>query len=125
MNKRIVMTALALLSVGSALAEPPGPSHGRGGPDIDRMAILLDLNEGQKVAVKQVFDEQAAKRKEERSQMKEGQTRPSREEMRAKHEAMRKETTEKMRGILSDVQMTKFEALMAPPAGMPDRRKAQ
>ena len=72
---------------------------------------MLDLDEGQKVAVKQVFDEQASERKALWDKAKESQTRPSRDEMRAQHEKMRSETIEKLRPILSDQQMTKFQAL--------------
>lgn len=122
MKTRITIAALALFAAGSALAQPPGPPHGgRGGPDMDRMAILLDLDEGQKAAVKQVFDEQRGQRKAEFDKARDGAKRPTREEMRAKHEQRKKETLEKLRPILSDVQLTKFEALMDQPRGMPPR----
>lgn len=113
MKTRITIAAIALLAAGSAIAQPPGP--GRGGPDLDRMAILLDLDEGQKAAVKQVFDEQREQRKAAFDKARDSQTRPTRDEMRAKHEQMKKETIEKLRPILSDTQLTKFEALIAEP----------
>jgi Spy/CpxP family protein refolding chaperone len=125
MKTHITIAAIALLAAGSVLAEPPAPPHGRGGPDIDRIAILLDLDEGQKAAVKQVFDEQRQQRQAEWEKAKDGQkenqTRPTREAMQARREQMRKETVEKMRPILTDTQMTKFEALMASRPDMPPR----
>ncbi len=126
MKTRITIAAIALLAAGSALAQPPGPPPGRGGPDLDRMALLLDLDEGQKAAVKQVFDEQRTQRKAEFDKAKDSQARPSREDMRAKREQMKNETVEKLRPILSDIQLTKFEALMAEQPRMPPHeRKAK
>ncbi|HMN44386.1 MAG TPA: hypothetical protein PKE27_07435 [Povalibacter sp.] len=124
MKTRITITAIALLAAGNAMAQPPGPPPGgRGGPDIDRMAILLDLDEGQKAAVRQVFDEQREQRKAEfdkaREKAGDSQARPTREQMRAKHEQMKQQTIEKLRPILSDTQLTKFEALIAEPPARP------
>jgi len=133
MNKRTSLVAALMLIAGSALADSPAPStpsapsadaaaHG-----LDRLAILLDLDAGQKTAVKQVFDEQAKERKELWDKARESQTRPSHEEMHAQHEKMHKEMVEKLRPILSDQQMTKFEALSEGPphgafGGMPGHR---
>lgn len=126
MKLRTTLVALALLAAGTALAQPPGPPPG-GPHNIDRLAILLDLDEGQKAAVQQVFDEQAKERAEAWQKAKDSQTRPSREEMKAQHKKMRQETLEKLRPILSDQQMTKFEALTdAPPPGpRPDRPRGE
>jgi Spy/CpxP family protein refolding chaperone len=125
MKTRITIAAIALLAAGSVLAESPAPPHRRGGPDIERMAVLLDLDAGQKAAVKQVFDEQRQQHQAEWEKAKESQTenqtRPTREEMRAKREQMQKETAEKLRPILTDTQMTKFEALVASRPDMPPR----
>lgn len=129
MKTRTTFAAALLLIAGTALANPPGPA-----PDsaarLDRLAILLDLDEGQKAAVKQVFDEQAQERKERWQKAKESQTRPSREEMHAAREKMHKEMVEKLRPILSDTQMKKFEALHEgpgpfgpPPGSHPDWHK--
>jgi hypothetical protein len=116
MKLRTTLAALAILAAGSALAESPGPPPG-GPRDIERLAILLDLDEGQKTAVKQVLDEQAKERGEMWQKAKESQTRPSREEMKAQRDKMREETIQKLRPILSDQQMTKFQALTEHPPG--------
>lgn len=114
----IVLSAATLwLAAGSALAEPPGPPPDGGASRMDRLAILLDLDAGQKVAVQKVFDEQHANRAAMRKEAKESETRPTREEMRAKHDAMQKQLVEKLRPILSDQQMTKFEVLADHPRG--------
>ncbi|HEY5809852.1 MAG TPA: hypothetical protein VIT67_17900, partial [Povalibacter sp.] len=113
---RITIAAILLLAAGAALAEAPGPPPD-GAARLDRLAVLLDLDEGQKVAVKQVFEEQASERKALWDKTNESQTRPSREEMHAQHEKMRNETIDKLRPILSDQQMTKFQALTEGPPG--------
>lgn len=114
----IILSAATLwLAAGSVLAQSPGPAPDGGAKRMDRLAILLDLDEGQKVAVKKVFDEQHASRAALRKEAKASGTRPTREEMHAKHAAMKQETIEKLRPILSDQQLTKFEALAEHPRG--------
>ena len=109
MKTRTMFAAVLLLAAGSVLADPPGPPDSA--QHLDRLAVLLDLDAGQKAAVKQVMDEQMKERQELWQKAKESQTRPSREEMRAQHDKMHKETIEKLRPILTDQQMTKFQAL--------------
>lgn len=112
MKLRVISLATLLLAVGSAVAANPPASPPDGGQDrMDRLAILLDLNASQKVEVQKVLDEQFQQARTQRQQAKESGTRPTREQMRAQHDQMHKETVEKLRGILSDQQMTKFEAL--------------
>jgi len=130
MKIRVISTALLCLIAGSVLADPPGPPAGAPEHNIERLTTLLDLDAGQKVAVQKVLDEQheqmKALRQQARPADKSSETRPTREEMQARreqmrtqHEQMRKETQEKLRGILSDTQMKKFEALTDHPAGGP------
>lgn len=110
MKIRVISTALLLIAAGSALAGPqssPPDSAAR----MDRLAILLDLDAGQKAAVQKVFEEQHAQREALRKAAKESSTRPTREQMQAHRERAQKDTIEKLRPILSDQQMTKFEAL--------------
>lgn len=120
MKLRVISTALLCLTAGMALAQPPGPPRG---PDIERLTILLDLDAGQKVAVQKVFDEQRTQMQTLRQQAKTSEERPTREQMHEHREQMHKETTEKLRGILSDTQMKKFEALTdGPMMGGPGKR---
>ena len=118
MKLRVISMALLCLSAGMALAQPPGPR----GPDIERLTTLLDLDAGQKVSVQKVLEEQHAQMKSFREKAEASQERPTREEMHSQFEELRKETTEKMRGILSDTQMKKYEALTDRPMGAPGKR---
>lgn len=117
-NSVVILSAATLwLAAGSLLAQTPEPPANAGAGHIERLAILLDLDEGQKVAVKKVFDEQHEQRAALRKEAKESGTRPTREQMQAKHQQMKQETIEKLRPILSDQQLTKFEALTDHPHG--------
>lgn len=122
MKLRVISLASLLLATGVALAaNAPATPHG-GKDRMDRLALLLDLSEGQKGDVQRVLDEQFQQRRAQFQQSKESATRPSREEMRAQDEQMRKETIEKLRPILSEQQLAKFQALTDHPPGPPPRR---
>lgn len=118
MKIRVISTALFCLVAGSALAGPPPGAPER---NIERLTILLDLDAGQKVAVQKVLDEQHERMKSLRQQArpadKSSEARPTREERQTRHEQMRKDTQEKLRGILSDTQMKKFAVLTDRPEG--------
>lgn len=119
MKLRVISLASLLLATGIALAaNAPAAPHG-GKDRMDRLALLLDLSEGQKGDVQKVLTEQMQQRKEQFQQSKASGTRPSREEMRAQHEQMQKETIEKLRPILSEQQLAKFQALSEQPQGRP------
>jgi hypothetical protein len=109
MNRMISLAALCLTATLAFAQGSPSPE--KRGPNMDRMALLLDLDAGQKVAVENVLTEQRAAMQAQRKQFKESGERPSREQMKAHVEAQRAATTEKLRPILSDVQLKKFEAL--------------
>lgn len=118
MKLRVITAALLCLTAGMAMAQPPGPA----GFDIERLTTLLDLDTNQKAAVQAVLDEQRTQMQTFREQAKTSEERPTREQMRTQREQMQNEMKEKLRGILSDTQMTKFEALTARPAGDPGKR---
>lgn len=119
MKLRVISLASLLLATGIALAaNAPAAPHG-GKDRMDRLALLLDLSEGQKGDVQRVLTEQMQQRQEQFQQSKASGTRPSREEMRAQHEQMQKETIEKLRPILSEQQLAKFQALTEQPQGRP------
>lgn len=113
MKLGVIATALVALAAGVALAQPGPPLVF----DIERLTILLDLDAGQKVAVQKVLEEQRAQMQSFRQQAKSAQERPTREQMHTQFEQLLKDTTEKLRGVLSDVQMKKFEALTDRPRG--------
>ena len=127
---RIPTVAALCLTAALAFADnaPPAPPHE--GQGIERLALLLDLDAGQKVAVEKVLTEQRETMRAERKKAKEaGAERPSREEMKAYFEAQHAAVIEKLTPILSDVQLKKFEALtdrpMGPPPGLRGKRPAK
>lgn len=100
---------------------PPGPP----GPpmDMDRMALLLDLDGYQKTEVKKLLDAQRTELDARRKQMQESGQRPSREAMRAERDKSDKSLIEALQQVLNEQQIAKFKALtqgprpMGPPPG--------
>ncbi|MCK9608963.1 MAG: hypothetical protein M0R33_21210 [Methylomonas sp.] len=91
MNKKIITIVLALalpLTVAAFPGGHDGDFKGHKGDRVERLAKKLDLSTEQKEQLKQVFDEQQAKR-----------------------EALRQETDQRMQTVLNPEQMAKFEEL--------------
>jgi protein CpxP len=114
MKSRVALIAAALLASAVALA---GPHEGQHGPDMDRMAVLLDLNDSQKAEVQKIMSEQHDKLKAAHDQAHASGTKPTREERQKFHEEMKQEMTTKLQGVLTPEQMKKFDALMDHPRG--------
>lgn len=109
MKTKVTLLALAWLASGVALAEPPASPPG---PDMDRMALLLDLDAYQKTEVEKVLKEQHEQmRAAFEAARASGAERPSREEMKAKHDQYNQELHTKLSGILNETQLKKFDAL--------------
>ena len=109
-----VATLVAVWLVSAAALAHPG-HDGPPGPDMDRMAILLDLNDSQKTQVQKILDEQHEKMRAAHEEHRSAGTRPTREEMTKLHEQMKQETVEKLQGVLTPEQIKKFEVLMDHP----------
>ena len=109
MKSRVALIAVAMLASTVALAQH---HDGPRGPDMDRMAVLLDLSDDQKAQVQQIFTEQHEKLKAAHDQAHSAGTRPSREERQKFHEEMKADTTTRLQAVLSADQMKKFAALM-------------
>lgn len=115
--KSSLFAALLLSVAGVAAAQAPSSTNGRPNAAafeakrMNRMAILLDLNDGQKAAVQTVLDEERAKAKAQFEQFKLSGTRPTREQMKAQHDALKAETLQKLTPILTADQLKKFQAL--------------
>ena len=117
MKTRVALIAAAMLASAVALAGPhPG---GHQGPDMDRMATLLDLNDSQKAEVQKILDEQHQKLDAKHQELQASGTKPTREEREKFHEEMKQEMTTKLQGVLTPEQMKKFDALMDHPHGPP------
>lgn len=106
MKLRFISAAVLALAAAGVLAatQPPSNESSVGKERMDRLAILLDLNDGQKADVQKVLTEQMQERRTARQQAKDSGTRPTREEMR-------QATLDKLRPILTEQQLTKFQVL--------------
>lgn len=111
--KRTVFLLAALAASGLAFAEPPaGPPHsGRGGPPIERLVKDLGLDAGQTTQVQAIFEQQHAKMEADRAQFESSGTRPTREQMQAKHEQANAELRTQLAAVLTAEQLAKFDAL--------------
>ncbi len=98
----VLLIALA----GVASAQPPEP-----GQRLDRMAILLDLNDFQKNEMQRIFDEQREARRATREAIRESGVRPSREERAAQRQQARDNLRAQLQAVLTSEQMTKFDVL--------------
>jgi hypothetical protein len=126
MNQLKYLVAVLGMAAAAVSAQPPGPQGGPphggpgpgfgGPPDIERIAILLDLDPYQKGEVQRVLTEQREAMKAERQQHATSGERPTFEEMRARRQQNEDGVLGKLKNILSDTQITKFKVLMEPPA---------
>ncbi|HEY7639790.1 MAG TPA: hypothetical protein VH814_08705 [Steroidobacteraceae bacterium] len=114
MKSRVALIAAAMLASAVALAHP---DHGPPGPDMDRMATLLDLNDSQKAEVQKIFEEQHEKLKAAHDQAQSAGSKPTREERAKFHDEMKQDLDSKLQAVLSPEQMKKFAALMDHPRG--------
>jgi hypothetical protein len=84
--------------------------------DIERMAILLDLDAYQKGEVERILKEQRdAMRAEREARAAEGTQSLSFEDMRARRAAHEQETLTKLSAVLTQEQITKFKVLTERP----------
>jgi hypothetical protein len=110
------LIACSTFLVGVATAQPPAR-----GNDMERMAILLDLDEYQQAEVERILDEQRSAARAAREAIRESGERPSREDMAARRQQAAESTLSQLQSVLTQEQITKFEVLMQQPRG-PGRR---
>jgi hypothetical protein len=110
MKTKVTLLALAWLASGVALAQAP-TSPPSNTARMDRMALLLDLDDYQKTQLEQVLKEQHEQRLAAREAARASGERPSRDEMKAAHEAAKQELHTKLSGFLNETQLKKFDAL--------------
>jgi Spy/CpxP family protein refolding chaperone len=117
MKTKVTLLALAWLASGVAFAADTTtattpPARVAPGPDMDRLALLLDLNAYQKTEVEKILKEQREQmRAEFESARASGAARPSRDEMKAKREQAKTELHTKLSAVLDETQLKKFDAL--------------
>ena len=100
--------ALAALA-GDALAQDPataGPAS-----QMDSLAILLDLTEAQKPQVQTILQGEHAQMKALFGQAKAAGTKPDFQALHAAREQIHQDTLVKLSGVLSGVQLKKFQTL--------------
>lgn len=120
MHARKIASRL-LFSIGAAVATsataqppsgPPGPPM-----DVERLAVLLDLDAYQKQEVGRILDEQRQARVAQREAFDASGERPSFEEMEARREQMQQQLLSELQTVLTEQQIEKFKVLMERPQG--------
>src|SRR5262245_21662721 len=112
MSFRTTLIATLALASSVALADPPpGARPGMRGPSAERLAQDLGLNESQQAEVKRILEAQRARMDADRQQFEASGTRPSREEMHAKHEQADAEVRQQLSTVLSADQLAKFDEI--------------
>jgi len=114
--KSTLLAALALCAVGVALAQPPNPPTPQQraaweAKRMDRLALLLDLNAEQKSQVQTILDTERGKMQAALAQFKASGTPPTRDQMKATRQQLKTETETALSGVISPLQLQKFEAL--------------
>jgi len=124
-NRCVVLLAMMAVA-GTALAQTPSPPpqqpqwHGHEQwkdaaqwrqkmkeRRMERLAVLLDLTPAQRQQVQSILSDEHAKMKTAMQQVEQAM-----KQARAAHEAVRKETEQKLAGVLSPTQMKKLQLLM-------------
>ena len=117
MKTKVTLLALACLASGVAFAADTTtapatpPARVAPGPDMDRMALLLDLDAYQKTEVEKILKEHHELRRADFEAARASGARPSREEMKAKREESKQQLQTKLSSVLNETQMKKFDAL--------------
>ena len=117
MKTKVTLLALAWLASGVAFAAADTttattpPARVAPGPDMDRLALLLDLDAYQKTEVEKILKEQHEQMRTAREAARASGTRPSREEMQALREQHKQELQTRLSGVLNETQLKKFDAL--------------
>lgn len=116
MKKAFAALAVLALASGIAVVQTASaqPAPGRG-QQLEKMAVLLDLTDSQKLQLQQVFVEQRAQMQALRQQAQASAEKPTREQMRATHEQLHQQLLSKAQGILQPEQFKKFQILTEHP----------
>ena len=119
------LLALAALWAGAAL---PGAGGGNQASHMEKLAILLDLTDAQKPQVQTILQGEHAQMKALFEQTKAAGGKPDFQALHAARQQINQDTLTKLSGVLSPVQLKKFQTLQqmhhgfghrGPPAGAP------
>ena len=106
MTIRILAAAVFLLAAIPANSAPPPRM------DIDKLAILLDLDEYQQQQVESILTAQREAAEAHRDEVRASAERPDFEAMQAYREQMHDETLANLGSVLTPTQLEKFKVLM-------------
>jgi Spy/CpxP family protein refolding chaperone len=115
------LVSIAVLSFAAVVASAGDQGPGPRGPRpnraeyLDKVSILLDLNAGQKAQLQQILDEQQQQMQTQRQALREQSQasgkRPDFDQVQKQRLQAEKELLDKLRPVLTDVQLEKFEVL--------------
>lgn len=109
-----VLSLSAVVASAADRADKTGPGPNRA-DYMNKVAVLLDLNEGQKVQVQQMLEEQhqqmQTQMKSLREQAQSSGKRPDFQQAQQQRLQAEKDLIDKLRPVLTDVQLKKFEVL--------------
>jgi Spy/CpxP family protein refolding chaperone len=122
-------SVLALAALGAAAALAQNGGGGNPASHMENLAVLLDLTEAQKPQVESILQGEHAQMKALFDQAKAAGGKPDFQAMHAARTQINQDTLEKLSGVLSPVQLKKFQTLQQmhhgfghhgpPPAGAP------
>ena len=106
---RAWVLALFALCAAAAVAQPP--AGGEGARHMENLAILLDLTDAQKPQVQSILQSAHTQMRQLFEQSKANGAKPDFQAMHAAHQQIQQDTLQKLSGVLSAVQLKKFQAL--------------
>ena len=114
--KSSLLAVVALCAAATAAAQPPNPPTPQQpaaweAKRTDRLALLLDLNAAQKSEVQMILQTERSKAEAAFTQFRSSGTRPTREQLQALHDQIKTDTDSQLSGVLSPLQVQKFNAL--------------
>lgn len=114
--KSSLLAVVALCAAAIASAQPPNPPTPQQratweAKRMDRLALLLDLNAAQKSEVQMILTTERSKAQAAFAQFRSSGTRPTREQMKALSTQIKTDTDQQLSGVLSPLQVQKFNAL--------------
>ena len=120
MTYRTLIVVTLTLIAGTALAEGPRPD-GMRGPDLDKLAIVLELDDFQKQEFGRIMSEHHEAAMARREAYRASGERPDRETIEATREQMQASLRAQLETVLSAEQMEKLDALRAMRGERPPR----